>query len=77
MERRDKLDSININDLFRSELNPIPQNTDNKKQKWKTQKLLGGWGQENGGGVLGEDLPCFSCLKIVPVLSIGLVIHLG
>lgn len=49
MERRDKLDSININDLFRSELNPIPPNTDNKKQKWKTQKLLGG-GQGRGGG---------------------------
>ena len=71
MERRDKLDSININDLFRSKLYPIPPNTDNKKQKWKHRNF---WG---GGGVLGEDLTCFSCIKVVPVLSIGLVIHLS
>ena len=41
MERRDKLDSININDLFRSKLYPIPPNTDNKKQKWKHTETFG------------------------------------
>ena len=50
MERRDKLDSININDLFRSKLYPIPPNTDNKKQKWKHTETFGEDGTRGGGG---------------------------